>query len=224
MEAVDLGRLLDGSSDMVERYVASLGGSRIQAEKKAYPDISYENYHPLGFSFCYNAATNSPSSNERLSYIDIFNPPTDPMDIRKRRKEAWFGYDAPRFPITFRFSNTKVPMPQLKTPDHAKPAVMKDIERDLIFEVDRTTTGTEFVGHFGEPTKKGEGETGYVPTFLEWDRVEIVDRQGNKHTMGVMFELRDDGKGGDGGARVWDRAGGWVWTSLKLFIPDVKED
>ena len=96
------------------------------------------------------------------------------------------------------------------------------MERSLIFEVDDHTTGKDFVSHFGEPTKKGEGQEGYVPPFMEWERVEIVNDEGKTVEVGVMVELQEGGSGGGDdeakkGAALWDRAGDWTWVGLKLF-------
>jgi hypothetical protein len=88
------------------------------------------------------------------------------------------------------------------------------------------------VTHFGEPTKKGEGQTGYVPPFMEWSALEIVDEEqggenGHVVKVGIMVELLDPGapapvgmgmggpKGAEGG--LWDRAADWVWVGLKVF-------
>jgi hypothetical protein len=103
------------------------------------------------------------------------------------------------------------------------------------------TTGREFVSAFGEPTKKGGG-VGWVPPWLEWDCVELIeDEQGGASAenegenggkkvvvVGVMVELRDPGTGhamteeqkkkGMGG--LWDQASGWVWANLKIFKPE----
>jgi len=190
-----------------------------------YPDATYVNYKPLGLSLCYEPAHSSKP--KLLAFIDLFNPP--PKEARRpRRKEAYEGYATPPLPITFDFLTTTLtlppppkPKPGAKLPEN----IPTTMERPLIFEVGAETTGKDFVSHFGEPTKKGEGQEGYVPPFLEWERVEVADETGKRMEVGVLVELRGGSGAGNAGvegeaqkgAGIWDRAGDWTWVGLKLF-------
>ncbi|RXK38212.1 hypothetical protein M231_04496 [Tremella mesenterica] len=82
--------------------------------------------------------------------------------------------------------------------------------------IDKTTTGRNFVSSLGEPTKKGGGTT-WLPIYLEWDRVRLLNPSGETVEVGIMVELNDprgkDERSGD----IWDRAGDWVWESFKVF-------
>lgn len=241
-----------------------LDTSAAPPEVGEYPDATYLNYKPLGLSLCYEpvsassgstAAVASTTKQLELAHIDVYNPPANPP-ARSRRKQAYAGYSTPRLPIRFNFASSSIPLPPrpaprapLGVPAKAKPAAAPDththtptdpetptiLERGTSFDVMAHTTARDFVSHFGEPTKKGEGQTGYVPPFMEWDGLEIVDGDGAQGErgggevvkVGIMVELLDPGvpappglgmggpKGADGG--LWDRAADWVWVGLKVF-------
>ena len=100
-----------------------------------------------------------------------------------------------------------------------------EIERGTTFDVDSQTPAREFVRHFGEPTKKGGGQSTFIPPFLEWSSLSLLDSEGNQVDVGVMIELRDP-KGSEilseeqqkkGAGGLWDRAASWTWSGLKLF-------
>ena len=216
-----------GSPSEVDLDIVSLCGADIapKPEVADYPDARYVNYKTLGLSLCYEPS--SSSSTKQLTFVDLFNPPSSGAS-RPRRKQAYDGYASPPLPLIFRFSDTTLalppppkPKPGAKLPENL-PTTM---ERSLTFEVKADTTGKEFVSMFGEPTKKGEGHAGYVPPFMEWEKMEIVGEDGVTMVVGVMVELGEGSSGGVGGmeeeakkgAGVWDRAGDWVWVGLKLF-------
>lgn len=231
MNASNIAQLLGTSSpEAVEGFVNGCTQETLSPENKTYPDATYVNYHPLGLSFCYSSDSSTASSSRSLSYIDIFNPPASGRPARSRRKEAWFGFSPPSFPITFSFPSGNIPIPpaQHRAGEATSSGGTKDtLERNKTFEVGPKTTGKEFVDHFGEPSKKSAGEPGYVPPFLEWNSIDIVDGDGTVLPVGILIELRDpgvtEGMGGartETGATVWDRAGSWTWSSLKLFVPE----
>lgn len=181
---------------------------------------------------------------------------------RGRRKDPLAGYTAPNLPVTFRFPDTVVPMrPSVPSSellnrdfvspndlsDRLSPAGVQDdspaastasasepLTRGVTFEVGSSITGKDLVGHFGEPSRKSEGEAGYVESSLEWDALSLSREDGEVIQLGIMVDLRDDTagqtgtKGVDGGggpgASIWDRAGSWGWSTLKLFTPDLKND
>ncbi|ORX36466.1 hypothetical protein BD324DRAFT_628968 [Kockovaella imperatae] len=201
--------------------VVALGGqssSSSSADIKSYPDAVYHNHYSHGFSCCFNpTSTNSPDA--VLSQVDIFNPPSGSVS---RKKASWTGYTTPSLPIVLRFPTTSLSVP---TPD-GKPST---ITRPDILEVEKQTTGKDFVACLGEPSRKGGGQ-GFVSPWLEWGDVELKSGESSIAKVGIMVELRDPGahevlsdeqktKGAGG---VWDRASGWTWGSLKLFDPNDK--
>jgi hypothetical protein len=222
-------------------FVTSLhppSSSTIQPGKNSvFPDCTYESHPTLGLSLCFASGTSPSSSSRCLDAVDIFNPPLHPPPkSRSRRKAAWEGCSPPPLPIPFTFPSTTITVPPFKPGEEAQV-----IDRLAVLEVTSGTTGREFVGAFGEPSRKGGG-TGWVPVFMEWRRVELIPassrdgmngiadsgKEEEKETVevGIMVELGDQGAGvltdeqrknGLGG--VWDQAARWEWETLKPFKP-----
>lgn len=235
IEANDLISLLCSTPARVRQVIQtsclpdSQDDSRVPTpDIKEYSDATYYTYFDLGLSLCY---TSTPRSSDRLlSHIDIVNPlpsnQTSGANRRGKKKDPLAGYQAPNFPITFRFANTVVPI-QTDTSKKPSSSSSTPLERELEFRVDEKTTGKDFVGAFGEPARKSEGQAGYVEPSLEWNRVELEGEDGQIVQVGIMVDLREpntsapgqEAQGGQG-ASIWDRAGSYGWSTLKLFIAE----
>jgi hypothetical protein len=231
MNASRLARLLDRESwdgTHVRSVYLDEAPTIPPSETKTFPDTIYQNYYPLGLSLSCTPELSSGSSS-RISHIDIYNPPSPACPPRKRRKDPAAAYACPRFPITFDFPDAVLPTaPDPSAQSRSGKEAPATPDRPIKLLIDETTSGRDFVAHFGKPSKKSEGQPGYVPPFLEWEGVDLIDEHGAALKIGIMVELRDAGEtptpgaAPGQGAGVWDRAQNWSWSTLKLFSAGVK--
>ena len=216
-EAVESGTM-QGLQAIIDRAYQDIDPNRStpKFEMKPFPGCFYHNYYKLGMSISFLVPKGT--GRTPLDFIDFFNPPTISPPGRPT-KQPWDGYDPPPLPMTFRFTSSTITLPPAKAGETGQ-----EIERPLELQVERHTTGKEFVQCFGEPSKKGGGKFN-IPLFLEWNMVELKSEVGGQVALGVMVELRDPGAGeklseeqmkkGAGGP--WDRAVNWEWQGIKVF-------
>ncbi len=165
-------------------------------EFRAYSDVVYHNYHPVGVSLCLVAEAGKKITDKAkllVDSVDLYNPSQSSAELTKPSGRA---SSKPTFSIL-----SSLPLTL----------------RDSIL-LTPTTTGRDFVETLGEPSKKGGG-TGWVDIWLEWEdhgvQVELRDPKGDEV---ITEEAKKKGLGGP-----WDRAGSWVWGVIKLFAPMEKD-
>ncbi|KAK1228628.1 hypothetical protein PQX77_008222 [Marasmius sp. AFHP31] len=211
--SIDLKSLfgVNPQSEALSGYLKLLSGSSQDRvpEVKSYPDAVYLNYFKLGLSLLFKpiqgykpkmGLTRADLEEEKLLLdgIDIYNtPPT--TDSKSTRKTAELAFsDHPISPII------------LKLDGEAKDKDGKDLSRPSEFSVQRDSAGKDFVGSFGEPSRKGGGSgpsSGSIGIWCEWSR------------DGVLVEF---GGSESRGPQAWERGKDAVWRVLSLFPP--KED
>ncbi|GAA5990585.1 hypothetical protein JCM10908_003142 [Rhodotorula pacifica] len=209
-EAIKLSDFL-GQAPFSSTYSALLAqlSSNLEAPPvdpviKAYSDIVYLNYHSLGLSLLFEPSggykpgrgtdlneVRNEGVNERLrcSGVDVYNheeeedegdqttgQKKDPQAPPRKRKGPGAEYSPfPRYPILL--------------PGGPHP-----------FPLSPSTIGKSLVSHYGEPSRKGGGESGTsMGVWTEWT------------PEGVMVEWRSTGLG------AWEKGGEARWSVLSLF-------
>lgn len=191
---------LNPSTPKLNEYLTSLASSSSQTnsfpEEKRFPNSVYFNHYNLGLSLQFipiNGYKPKPGNELQkdslvLDGIDIYNtsgsteaPTAGGKPPRKIANAQYSPY--PSFPI-------RIPK---------KPG------SDEVFEVLPTSTGKDFVGFLGEPTRKGGGSGptgGAIGIWCEWKEV------------GIMVEF-----GGDEaqGTQAWERGKDARWAVLTFF-------
>lgn len=186
---------LPPSSPRIQSYLSSLSPdtAQLDPETKSFPDVTYINYHALGVSLCCVPSAGIKDGQTEggivVESFDLYNPRLADGQDKGRSRKRTF--------TTFR----ELPL-EIRT------------TRDETFILDRKTTGTSLVTSLGEPSRKGGG-IGWVDVWLEYSALGIsVDLEDPRGDEVVSEEARKKGLGG-----VWDRAGGWVWSCVKVFKP-----
>lgn len=186
---------LSPSSSAIQEYFTQLA-SPLDPETKIYPDVMYINYHALGISLCCVPTKGGKIDAEAgwegvaVESVDLYNPRSTAGGGRGR-KRTWSVFRG-------------LPLEIQRTP----PTELSS------FHLDEKTTGSDIVRALGEPSRKGGG-TGWVDVWLEYGAVGVsFDLQDPRGEEVVSEEEQARGIGG-----VWDRAGRWVWSSVKVFKP-----
>ena len=203
---VDLTRLLglSPSSPRLTSILSSLvppsstSSSLPTPQLKSYPDIVYLNYHSLGLSISFEPTTQSykPRYNltrleelelDKLSCtgIDIYNheaTSTDPDPSSKPKPSS-----SPRLKPEY----SSFPSYPLLLPS---PSITS-----TFFPLTPTTTGKDLVSVYGEPTRKGGGDTKGLGIWTEW------------LSEGIMVEWASGGLG------AWEKGGESTWKVVSLF-------
>ncbi|GHJ85229.1 hypothetical protein NliqN6_1631 [Naganishia liquefaciens] len=183
---------LSPSSPHIQEFIAQLASTPLDPETKAYADVMYVNYHDLGISFC-----------------------CVPLDGGKVDKAAgWDGVQVESIDLY----NPRITAAQGRSRRRAwsvfrgLPLAVPTSGQAMLLEVG--TRGRDIVEALGEPSRKGGG-TGWVDVWLEYASVGVLfDLQDPRGEEIVSQEEQARGIGG-----VWDRAGRWVWSSIKVFKP-----
>ena len=199
---------LSPSDPALTAFLQTLSPSVPKPEIAQYPDEAFYTYPTLGLVLSF---VPSSSKQLKLDRIDFFAPsPPAPPSARSRRKaQPTF---APPPIVTFTFPSTTLTLP----PKDGKPGPTIDRPPELM--VKPGTTGREFVSCFGGPSKRGR-QAGFVPTYLEWGRVDLKATEGGESGVGVMVELREKMEDGMNvtPSDVWTKAAEWEWSCLKVF-------
>lgn len=179
--------------DLAEHLSTLSTGNTSAPDVKCYPDIVYFNYPTLGVSFQFTPRNGyKPSTGLKreqlndddlqLEAVDIYN--VSGVNALARSTEPTFT-TYPHLPIELHLAG-------------ANPAVIS---------IAKDTTGKEFVGWLGEPSRKGGGtgpSSGSIHIWCEWS------------SRGMMVEF-----GGDDarGPQAWERGGDTVWRVVTVFEP-----
>ncbi|GAA5867767.1 hypothetical protein JCM3774_003405 [Rhodotorula dairenensis] len=191
-------------SPLLEQLASGLDTPVADPVVKAYSDIVYLNYHSLGLSLSFEPSggykpgrgtdldeVRTEGRNGRLQCtgVDVYNHEEGTDDEQeggqggppRKRKGPGADYAPfPRYPILL--------------PGGPHP-----------FALDPATVGKDLVSHYGEPSRKGGGESGTsMGVWTEWT------------PEGVMVEWRSTGLG------AWDKGGEATWSVVSLF-PGGKE-
>ncbi|GAA5991554.1 hypothetical protein JCM5350_002612 [Sporobolomyces pararoseus] len=214
-EGIDLAPLLGLSPTAPELskllsslFPSSSSPSLATPSIASYPDIVYLSYHSLGLSLSFEPTISSYKPKYKLTSldqlecdklycvgIDIYNHEQEEQDAESQKKKQTTSktstakeYD--QFPL----------YPILLPPPSSNPTP---------FPLTPTTTGKELVAVYGEPTRKGGGDTKGMGIWTEWTK------------EGIMIEWKSSGLG------AWDKGGESKWRVLSLFEGGVgkgKED
>ncbi|GAA5913370.1 uncharacterized protein JCM6883_003054 [Sporobolomyces salmoneus] len=213
-EGVDLTPLLGlaPNSKEISSLLSSLSPSSSSPRDPSiasYPDIVYLSYHSLGLSLSFEPTISSYKPKYRLTSInqlecdklycvgiDVYNHEEqedgDNKDVKDKKSTSTNEYEPfPRYPIL-------LPSPSSSSSSKSTP-----------FPLTPTTTGKELVEVYGEPLRKGGGDTKGMGIWTEWTK------------EGIMIEWKSTGLG------AWDKGGESQWRVLSLFEPGVgkgKED
>lgn len=179
------------SSALLSQLASTLAQPPADPIVKAYSDIVYLNYHSLGLSLSFEPSggykpgrgtdldeVRNEGSNGRLtcSGVDVYNHEDEEEDEgakkdgppRKRKGPGAHYAPFPRYPIL-------LPAPGSPNSD-SKPTP---------FPLEPSTIGKTLVSHYGEPSRKGGGESGT--------------------SMGVWTEWTRRGSWSNGGVAGWER-------------------
>ncbi|GAA5951353.1 hypothetical protein JCM3765_002452 [Sporobolomyces pararoseus] len=175
----------------------------------SYPDIVYLSYHSLGLSLSFEPTISSYKPKYKLTSldqlecdklycvgIDVYNheseedEESEKKEKKKQTSSTTTAKEYDQFPL----------YPILLPPPSSKPNS---------FPLTPTTTGKDLVAAYGEPTRKGGGDTKGMGIWTEWTK------------EGIMIEWKSSGLG------AWDTGGESKWRVLSLFEGGVgkgKED
>ncbi|KAG0654526.1 hypothetical protein C6P46_001606 [Rhodotorula mucilaginosa] len=194
------------SSALLSQLASTLAQPPADPIVKAYSDIVYLNYHSLGLSLSFEPSggykpgrgtdldeVRNEGSNGRLtcSGVDVYNHEDEEEDEgakkdgppRKRKGPGAHYAPFPRYPIL-------LPAPGSPNSD-SKPTP---------FPLEPSTIGKTLVSHYGEPSRKGGGESGTsMGVWTEWT------------PEGIMVEWRSSGLG------AWEKGGEAKWSVVSLF-------
>ncbi|GAA6055414.1 hypothetical protein JCM3770_006980 [Rhodotorula araucariae] len=186
-----------------------------EPEVKAYTDVVYLNYRPLGLSLSFSptngyrpsrsttlADIRSEDARLKCTGIDVYNH--DPAAVkhqdkgkaRARDEDRWGAF--PTYPVFL-----PSPAPEPPTPVPASSASTPTHDTPAPFALTPSTTGGALVAALGEPTRKGGGasSTPSLGIWTEWT------------PQGTMVEWASAGLG------AWDKGGESVWRCLSVFEP-----
>ena len=197
---------LHPSSPKLAEYISTLvsltgAATAPTLEVKSYPDAVYFNHFTLGLSILFIPVGGyKPKSGLKrdelkddglvLDSIDVYNvPPTPDLNAKPSAILAYSKYPA---------------LPLILTLD---PGTVADKPRAERLDINRMTTGKDFVGAVGEPDRKGGGagpSSGSIGIWCEWAK------------DGIMVEF-----GGDEarGPQAWERGKDAVWKVITIFRP-----
>ncbi|KAG8949592.1 hypothetical protein FRC00_008066 [Tulasnella sp. 408] len=181
------------SGPQLDEYLKSISSEQTpDPEIKSYPDAVYFNFYSLGLSLLFTP-TNGYKPKTGLSRAELRETDLvlDSVDIYNKQTKTGHSSTGPRQYSSFPALPISIPKPD--TPDST-------------LEVTLNTTGKDFVGFLGEPSRKGGGggpAGGSIGIWCEWK------------AAGVMVEF-----GGDD-SKSWDRGKDAVWSVLTFFKPDI---
>ena len=188
------------SSPTIQAYLAQLSpSSPLDPEIKTYADVMYVNYHALGISFCCVPAGGGARIDQGAGRDGVL---VESIDLYNPRPTAGQGRSRKRAWSVFK----------------GLPLVLEGVEGQVM-RLEEGTRGRDIVAALGEPSRKGGG-TGWVDVWLEYANVGVVlDLQDPRGDEIVSEAEQAKGIGG-----MWDRAGRWVWSSVKVFKPTEEGD
>lgn len=178
------------SAHVLAQHLSTLStGTTPTPDIKSYSDIVYLSYLTLGVSFQFSPRNGyKPATGLRreqlkdddlqLEAVDIYNVPS----VARSKEPAFSTY--PRLPIELHLAGA--------TP---------------VITISKDTTGKEFVGWLGEPSRKGGGagpSSGSIHIWCEWSH------------QGIMVEF---GGNDARGPQAWERGGDAVWRVVTVFEP-----
>jgi hypothetical protein len=196
------------NSSAIREFIQSLDSDEATGAHdpgvKSYSDVVYYNYYRLGFSLTFKAVdgyklktglghSELEEGKLMLDGIDVYNEAEDEKTGSKDSKAGEFS--------VFRAEGFELRLGEKKDEDG------QAIPRAERMRVERTSTGKDFVGTLGEPSRKGGGagpSSGSIGIWCEW----LSD--------GVMVEF---GGAGASGPQAWDRGGDLRWRVLTIFGP-----
>lgn len=177
------------TADVLAHLLSTLStgtGTTPVPDIKSYSDIVYFNYFSLGVSFQFSPRNGyKPATGLRREQLKEDDLQLDAVDIYNvpsgnGPSRAFSLY--PRLPIELRLA-------------------------PVVITVAKDSTGKEFVGWLGEPSRKGGGagpSGGSIHIWCEWSQ------------QGLMVEF---GGSEARGPQAWERGGDAVWRTLTVFEP-----
>ena len=176
------------SAHVLAQFLATLStGTTPAPDVKSYSDVVYFNYSTLGISFQFSPRNGyKPATGlrrEQLRDDDLQLEAVDIYNAPSAHAPAFSTY--PCLPIELHLAG-------------ATPTVIT---------IAKDTTGKEFVGWLGEPTRKGGGtgpSSGSIHIWCEWSQ------------HGIMVEF---GGNDARGPQAWERGGEAVWRVVTVFVP-----
>ncbi|GAA5944160.1 uncharacterized protein JCM15063_000165 [Sporobolomyces koalae] len=213
-EGTDLSSLLglapnsDELASILSRLATSTQNSSTPASSvplptiATYPDIVYLSYYSLGISLSFEPTTSAYRPKYKLSSldqleldklycvgVDVYNHDDEAANAQDDAKEKGVHSNYSRFPQY----PILLPDPPT-TPANPESRFLRP-----------TTTGKDLVAVYGEPSRKGGGDTKGMGIWTEWT------------PEGIMVEWKSSGLG------AWDKGGDTRWRVLSLFEPGVNK-
>lgn len=176
------------SAHVLAQFLATLStGTTPAPDVKSYSDVVYFNYSTLGISFQFSPRNGyKPATGLRREQLRDDDLQLEAVDIYNASSAH-----APAFST----------YPCLPTELHLTGAT------PTVITIAKDTTGKEFVGWLGEPTRKGGGtgpSSGSIHIWCEWSQ------------YGIMVEF---GGNDARGPQAWERGGEAVWRVVTVFVP-----
>lgn len=182
------------SAHAVLHYLSTLSTDTIPApDVKSYSDIVYFNYLSLGVSIQFSPCNGyKPAIGLRREQLRDDDLQLEAVDIYNVS-----GVNAPARSTVPAFSR----YPRLPIELHLAGATA------VVITIAKDSTGKEFVGWLGEPSRKGGGagpSSGSIHIWCEWSQ------------HGLMVEF---GGSEARGPQAWERGGDAVWRVATVFKP-----
>lgn len=174
------------SAHVLAQHLSTLAAGTTPApDIKSYPDIVYFNYLSLGVSFQFTPRNGyKPATGLRREQLRDDDLQLEAVDI--------YNVNGPARSTEPAFST----YPHLPVELHLIGATVT---------VAKDTTGREFVGWLGEPSRKGGGtgpSSGSIHIWCEWSQ------------QGIMVEF---GGSDARGPQAWERGADAVWSVVTVF-------
>ncbi|KAF5375184.1 hypothetical protein D9758_000420 [Tetrapyrgos nigripes] len=196
------------NSEALSEYIKSLSSETVTPEVKAYSDVVYLNYYPLGLSLLFKpisgykpktGLTRSELKDDCLTLdsLDIYNIPKPKPDDKVRSKKSEIAFSS--FPIS--------PL-VLQLAQDVKDKDGKVVSRPASIELHRDSQGKDIVQVLGEPDRKGGGSgpsSGSIGIWCEWTKDGVLVEFGGVEATGPQ---------------AWERGKDAVWKVITVFDVD----
>ncbi|THV05984.1 hypothetical protein K435DRAFT_789733 [Dendrothele bispora CBS 962.96] len=199
------------NSDVLSQYIRFLSAlvsstETVTPEVKSYSDAVYFNYYQLGLSLLFKPVngykpktglTRSELQDDCLilDSVDIYNIPKPQADEKTRPKKSEVA-----------FSSYPVSPVVLHLVQGVKDKEGKVLSRPTSLEVQRESSGKDFVQVLGEPDRKGGGSgpsSGSIGIWCEWTKDGLLIEFGGVEATGPQ---------------AWERGKDAVWKIITVFV------